>query len=435
MIVDFSVKNFRSIKEEQTFSMLAANLMDEHFENTVKLENESNLSLLKTALIYGANASGKSNLILAIEALRSFIIDSTDLKVGEEIPYYTPYKADKNCLNSPTKFEIEFVGNNNIRYKYTIVFNKHEIEVEELSFYPNRQETRLFLREKGKEIQFGSYLKGKKRSLESELISNNLFLSKAANSNHQQLQKVYLYFKRNLRFHTQADSRNTLLKYTTKGLANKEGNYRDNVIDFLKAADTGISAVDIVNKSIDAEDRLVLPDNMPETLKKQIIEDFSSRPTMYHKMYDGNQEIGMCTFDLDEESNGTIKMYDLAGKIINVLENGYTFIVDEIDSSFHPFMSDYLLELFNDPNKNPNNAQLIVATHDTTLMDSKTLRRDQVWFTEKNQYGATELYSLDEFEKNEVRKNIPFGKWYLSGRFGALPLINKSLFTIEKKEQ
>lgn len=435
MLIDFSVKNFRSIKEEQLFSMFAANSISDHIENTMKLEHESHISLLKTALIYGANASGKSNVIRALETLASFVVYSTDLKIGEEIPYYVPYKADKNCLNSPTKFEIEFVAHDKIRYKYTIVFNRQEIEREELSFYPNKQEARLFLREKGAEIQFGSQLKGKKRSLESELINNNLFLSKAANSNHKQLQEVYVYFQRNLQFYIYPDFDKIFNNYTTQDLAHGEGSYKNRVIHLVNAADPRISSIETLPKNSEADFRSLLPNYIPEFAKKQIAEYLSFETITHHKMYDGDHEIGTCRFDLEEESKGTVKMYHLAGRIIDVLDHGDTFILDELDSSFHPFMSTYILELFNDPHRNPNNAQLIVTTHDPTLMDSKTLRRDQIWFTEKNRYGATELYSLDEFEKNEIRKDISFDKWYLSGRFGALPLIKKSLFTIEHKEQ
>lgn len=434
MIVDFTVENFRSIKKEQTLSMLVAHSKNDMVENIVHLSDESNLLLLKTALIYGPNASGKSNLILALDIFRRFIIDSTNLKIGEDIPYYTPYRADKSYLRKSTKLGIEFIGRDNIRYRYTIKFNKENVEFEELVFYPNKQEARLFLRNGDKDIKFGTYFKGKKQSIASELLPNNLFLSKAANSNHEQLREIYLYFLRNLKFHTQADSKGFLPQYTTRRLIDKEDDYKSKVIDFLKAADTRIEMIDVVVGNIDI-DTINLPDNMPETLKKQIIEDFSSRPVTYHKLYDGQDEIGTFSFDLDEESNGTIKMYDLAGKIIEALENGHVFIIDELDSSFHPSMSNYILELFNNPKHNPYNAQLIVATHDVTLLDSKAFRRDQIWFTERNSYGATEIYSLDEFKKDEVRNNIPFGRWYLNGRFGALPFINRTLFSIDKHEE
>ncbi len=434
MLIDFTVENFRSFKGEQTLSMLVANSMHDHVGNFVELENDADLSLLKTSLIYGANASGKSNLILALETLRDFVTKSTELKVGDKIPYYIPHRPDPKCAAIPTKLEIEFVSNDKIRYKYTIVYNKEEILLEELVFYPNRQEARLFLREKDKRMLFGSYFKGKKYSLADEVLDNNLFLSKAANSNHKQLKEIYLYFLRSIKFHTSTDLRNILPKHTTRKLLGKDNlTYRTKVINFLKAADTGIQAIDIMTQKLDDIDgQLVLPDDMPEALKKKVIEEFTSLPVTFHKVFEGETETGVCRFDLEEESNGTIKMYELAGKIIDVLENGDTFVIDELDSSFHPFMSDYILQLFNNTETNPNNAQLIVTTHDVTIMDPLMFRRDQIWFAEKNRYGATELYSLDEFEKNEVRRDVPFGRWYLSGRFGALPLIDKSVFNIQE---
>jgi len=151
-------------------------------------------------------------------------------------------------------------------------------------------------------------------------------------------------------------------------------------------------------------------------------------------VYDNDKETGMIYFELNDESHGTIKMYNLAGKVIDALENSCTLIMDELDSSFHPFISRYILELFNDPLKNTNNAQLIVTTHDISLLNPAILRRDQVWFTTRNSYGATEIFSLDEFDKNEVRKNVPFDRWYLNGRFGALPLIDKRRFHIGRKK-
>ncbi|MCP4133102.1 MAG: ATP-binding protein [bacterium] len=427
MIIDFTVKNFRSIREEQTFSMLATKPKDEHSENIFQLENEKSISLLKTAIIYGANASGKSNLIQALQAFMKLIINSTDLKLMEDIPGYEPYRLDKSCLNKPTKFEIEFISNDRNRYKYTVIFNKKVILFEELVFYPKKQEARIFLREEGKEMQFGSHLKGKKQSIASELIENNLFLSKAANSNHEQLKEIYLYFLENTIFHLKQGGRPH--SYTTTQLTREDNaNFKKKLINLLMAADTGIHSIDMVEIDLDE----TITEDTPEFIRKQILELFTQKPITYHKLYENGKEAGVTHFDLNEESNGTIKMYELAGKIITVIENGYTAVIDELDSSLHPLLSEYIIKLFNDPESNPKNAQLIVATHDTSLLNPQLLRRDQVWFTKKNNYGATQVYSLDEFDKNEVRKNTPFDKWYLNGRFDAIPLINKSLFKPNK---
>lgn len=163
MIIDFSVENFRSIKTEQTFSMLASDSKKDHPENIFPLEKENKISLLKTGLIYGANASGKSNLILALKAFRDFVVESTDLKLDESIPFYQPFKLDKKYRDSPTTFDMEFVGNDGIRYRYTISFTNKEVILEELLFYPNKQEARLFSRKKGETIKFGHHAIGRKK--------------------------------------------------------------------------------------------------------------------------------------------------------------------------------------------------------------------------------------------------------------------------------
>jgi AAA15 family ATPase/GTPase len=431
MIIDFTVENFKSIKEEQTFSMLVSNPKDEHPDNLFQPGNEKNISLLKTAIIYGANASGKTNLIIALNALNFFVINSTDLKLGEEIPVYEPFKLDKSCQSMPTKFEMEFIGSDKIRYRYAVSFNKREILFEELIFYPKGQAARLFLREKGKKIKYGAHFKGMRRNIENELIPNNLFLSKAANSNHEQLKDIYLHFYENFEFHTGVHSFGGIPKMTTAMLRTEENdNFKKKLINFLIAADTGIQSVGFEKRKMNGE--VEFPDDMPDDTKRKFLELFSQKPITSHKLFDGEKEAGEIWFDLDEESGGTTRMYELAGKIIPALEQGHTFFVDELDNSLHPHLSEYILKLFNNPDTNPNNAQLIAATHDATLLDLKIFRRDQVWFTRKNRFGATEIFSLDEFKKNEVRKNTPFGKWYLDGRFGAIPLINKEIFRIDE---
>lgn len=435
MIIDFTVENFKSIKEEQTFSMLASNSKDEHPDNMSQCEKEKNFTLLKTGVIFGANASGKSNLIMAVETFRNFVVDSTDLKLDQDIPYYEPYQLDENNRTSPTMFEIELIGNDKVRYKYKVLFDKEEIQSEYLVFYPNKQEARLFLRERGKAIKFGAQFKGRKKSLESELLPNNLFLSKAANSNHEQLKAIYLYFKNNLRFHTGRESKRYISLFSTSRLRGKHSeDFKKKLINFLAAADIGIHSVELeINYDAPGE-RDTYTDRVAESVNRPADSESFYRPVFYHKIYDGSEETGMTTFNLEEESAGTFKMYELAGEIIEVLEGGYTIFVDELDNSMHPHISEYIFRLFNDSDTNPNNAQLIAATHDATLLNPEIFRRDQIWFTQKNSFGATEIFSLDEFNRNEVRKNTPFEKWYLDGRFGALPLIDKELFKIDAQK-
>lgn len=432
MIVDFTVENFKSIKEEQTFSMLASDSKSEHPDNIFPTQKEKNISLLKTGIIVGANASGKSNLLTAMETFRDFVVNSTDLKVEQEIPYYDPFRLDENCFDKPAAFEMEFIGRDRTRYKYRVLFDRKEVKSEELVFYPNKQEALLFLREREKPVKFGSQFKGRKKSIESECLPNTLFLSRAANSNHEQLKEIYLYFKDNLLFHTGRDGRKDRTLFTTSQLRGKNGErFKRKLVDFLVAADTGIHSVELEINRDAFGTRDLYPDRVAETPDRPIYSESFYKPVVYRKIYDGSEESGVIPFDLEEESGGTAKLYALAGKIIAALERGCTLIVDELDNSLHPLIAGYILMLFADPETNPNNSQLIAATHDTTLLNPKNLRRDQIWFSVRNRYDATELLSLDDFDKNQVRRDTPFDKWYIDGRFGALPLIDKQLFKID----
>lgn len=425
MLIDFTVENFRSVKNGQTLSMVATNLK-KHPDNLFPTEREKNISLLKTAVIYGANASGKSSFIRAMNALKEFVVKSTELKLHEDIPYYEPYRLDRRSENRPVKFETEFVAQDKIRYKYSVLFGRREIEREELVFYPKKQEARLFLRQKGEEIRFGDYMKGRKQNVAHELLDNNLFLSKAANSNHKQMKTVYLYFLDHLHILTDEFLSSPLSSHITTELllAGKNGTderFRNRVENFLMAADTGISSVALKRKP-------GIEHAKGENSK------LTHKPVFSHTLYDGENVTGTVRFDLADESEGTKKIYDLAGGIISALESGSAYVIDEIDNSLHPLISAFIIRLFSDPDRNPRNAQFVAATHDTTLLNPDLLRRDQIWFAEKDGYGATELYSLVEFDRNEVKDDLMFDKWYLAGRFGALPLISKKLFNLFGEE-
>ncbi len=422
MLIDFTISNFRSIKEAVTLSMLATKIK-EHPNNIFQPNKEKNINLIRSTVIYGANASGKSNILRAFDVFQDFVVLSTDLKVGEKIKYYQPFKLEKTWPKKPAMFEIEFVGKDSVRYRYMVEFDSDEIIKESLVFFPKGQEANLFLREKDKPIKFGDYFHGPARSIENQLIKNNLFLSKAANSNNKLMEDIYLYFRNTLRLSTYDMPGIMPMNFTTKECLDHESPIDTKIIgELLKIADTGIDYFDI-HQRMDFDDMPPFPEKFPDELKKEILEQFKYQPRMFHKIFDNESEAGEIGFDIGEESDGTVKLYDLAGRILHVLINGKVFIIDELNNSLHPIMTELLVEIFNNPESNPNNAQLIFATHDTTLLNPDLFRRDQIWLTEKDQFGATSLYSLGEFDYRKVRGNTPFDKWYLSGRFGALPII------------
>ena len=419
MIIDFSVSNFRSIYEKVSLSMLASKLTgkEDTKENYFYPERYKNFPILKSAVIYGANASGKSNLLKALAVFRSFIINSTDAKFGEGLEQ-EPFRLHKIALDEPTSFEMMFITKDHIRYKYGFSYDKQDILEEYLYSYASLKETKLFVRKKGEKIQFSSQFRGEKKVLEDQLLNNILLLSKAANSNYLMMQDVYSYFKDNfLIFDSNYDSD---YRFSNK-ISVQDEVFKKGIIDFLKVADTGIEGFNSTKEEV-PENLLKIADRHPE-LKDHLLESAGYDTDVFHRIPADAGTNELVKWDLEEESSGTIKLFAMAGPMIDILQKGGVLIIDEINNGLHPLISEFIVRLFNNPQNNPKNAQLIFTTHDTTLLNKHLFRRDQIWFTEKNNLARTQLFSLGSFDKKEVRWDVPFDRWYLSGRFGALPTI------------
>lgn len=420
MIVDFTIQNFRSIKDETILSMTTSNnLKRDNFLNNIEESNQiikisnENFDLLNSAIVYGANASGKSNVILAILYLKQFIINSTDLKLGQLIPFYEPFCLDTFCSLEPTIFEIEFIVINK-RYLYKIEFDRKIVVFESLILIENEKEIVLFERRQQKFV-FDKKLKGKKAFLVEQLLENNLFLSKGANNNIPILKEVYLYFLNNIivEFSINTDDyflKNILRQINVISLSveNLEIN-KLKIEKFLKSADTGISEIEFR--------KVFVNDNNLDIIKFE--------PILYHKLFENEKLIGNVEFKLNQESKGTIKMFDLALIILDVLEKGKILFIDELDTSFHPLLTEYIINLFNDKNINKYNSQLIFTTHETSLLNLMNFREDQIWFMEKNKFGNSNMFSLAEFDSKDIQNAISLQNWYLNGRFGGLPSIDK----------
>jgi len=429
MIVDFSVENYLSIKNKLCLSLLANSGQqdDKNGVKTLSVENEK-FSLLPFIAIYGPNASGKSNIIKAFSDFVDFILFSHRLDLDQPIPIYKPFKLDNVTKTLSIKFEIEFIVSN-VRYLYSLVFGRTEILREELFFYPGGRKAVLFQREAGQRIKFGGYFKGEKKGIEKLLLPNRLFLSSAANFKNETLIPIYRYFRENYNLHVRMDSSHGPLHNTTMDLKKNEGDFEKALLCFLNAADLNIKTVKL-EEDDSLLDKIKFPDNLPEKLRQKIIDDLRFRPFLGHTIYNNGKPTEVIEYlDLEsEESTGTIKMYDLAGEIFQTLKNGGVLFIDEFNSGLHPFLNKFIVELFVNPQINRNRAQLIVSTHDTCILDLEKIRRDQIWFTDKDISGATELFSLDEFDKNTVRANSKYAKWYMDGRFKAVPVLDYSKF-------
>ncbi len=425
MIVDFSAKNYLSIQNEITLSFLANKKNDSHDLLIVPVE-KGRYHLHSFSALYGPNASGKSNIIKALSELRRFVLYSHKLDLDIPIPAYKPFRLNKSMIGKPTKFELEFLVEN-IRYVYMVEFDQKEILEEELNFFPEGKIANLFKRAKGAPIKFGTYFKGEKKSLETFLLPNRLFLSLAANSQNDLLKPVYRFFMNGIDIHVRMDSSHTPFHNTTIELRNKGVKFQKLLSIILKAADLNVKDVKLVEDQ-DISSKIEVPKDMPIELKNRIMNDLRYKPYIGHPVYNNEEETNEIEyFDLeDEESTGTFKMYDIAGEVLKALRNGTVLIIDEFNSGLHPLLNKFLVELFINPKINRYNAQLFISTHDTCVLDLKRLRREQIWFTEKDTKGATQLFSLDEYDKNLIRDYSSYGKNYLEGRFRAVPAPNFS---------
>lgn len=419
MLLELKVKNFRSIKEWQSFSMLAENKVKELEETVFEKEGHN---VLSSAVIYGRNASGKSNILKAFRAIQYMVLNSDEFKVDKKIPPFEPYKLEVDFEKRPTEILIDFIAKDGIRYIYEIGINSHEVEYEILTFYPKTQPAILFERKKGNEIKYGDYLTGKKKDIEDKLYPNQLFLSKVGTDKLEALKEPYLFFSEYMFVSTLHDTKydEVLIQmFTNKMAKNEVPHFKNNINSLMKVADTGIDCINITEEDIDIDK---LPEEMTDREKEDLVERYKHKIRTVHKKFDGEKEVGTVEFRLNEESTGTIKLLAMGGLILEALADGQLLIVDELDKSLHPKLTKALIKIFSSKKRNPNNAQLIIATHDVSLLDNNLFRRDQIWFAEKEYEGCSHYYAVSDI--SGVRANSPFEKYYLSGRLGATPVIN-----------
>jgi AAA15 family ATPase/GTPase len=410
MLLEFKVRNFRSIREELTLSMLASGKISkkDHPDNVFEIGKHK---AVKSLIMYGRNASGKSNILSALRALQYLIISSDSFKLGDDITAFEPFLFDEAYNTEPVGFEIDFISKNNIKYKFILEFNKYEILKEELYFYPKGIKSKLFARHKMR-FSYGENFTGNRKNIENDILQNQLFLSKSATSKFEYLNDVYLYFKLSLlNIKNDSDNERDLVNSFGQLILEKKI-YKDDMIKLLKIADTNIHGFELSEKYISAS-----LDGGPVPFKH-----LNWGLKTKHNLFNKDSINGKIELDFSNESMGTKKLISIGSNVLNILTVGGVLIIDEFDKSMHPLLTRMLIQLFHNPKTNPKNAQLIFATHDSTLLDSELFRRDQIAFIEKEYQGDTQLYKLSDFKG--VRKDIPIDKWYLSGKFGAIPVIS-----------
>ena len=418
MLVNFRVENFKSFKDMTEFSMEATKLKNLRDSNTFDVNN---VSLLKSAVVYGANASGKSSLLDGMNRLKNIIENSLDIDKTKH------YMAQPFLLNSETEeketfFEIQFIIDEIIyRYGFEIATDATILKewLYQKKLQPRAKETRLFQREK-QNINLGILFKEGQLLIE-KTRENALFLSVVAQFNGKISERIFKWFGQ---FNILSNIRSDDFKhYSFDKLENDK--FKNKIVDFIKSADIGI--YDILKKKISFDD-LIQENSELEKLPNFIVEDMkknglSSIETVHMQYNEVNAFDKFKSFALDFESDGTQKLLALTAPIIETLQNGEILIIDELDNSLHTELVKAIVQLFNSKETNPNNAQLIFTTHDTNLLNQKFFRRDQIWFTDKNIYGNSDLYSLIEYGKGKTRDDLILEKNYLEGAFGAIPHI------------
>jgi uncharacterized protein len=427
MLIEFKVGNFCSFKDIVTLSMVASS-DKEHIEtNTVKISDK--LRLLRSAVIYGANASGKTNLFKAMSFMKYFVLYSSKESQAEEPIEVEKFRLSTVSEKEPSTFEIIFLIDN-IRYRYGFQVDEKRVHNEWLYYIPSTREATLFTREKDI-IKLGNDFKEGK-GLETITRENALFLSVTAQFNGETAKKILQWFK-NFNIISVPD-RGGYEGFSISKLDDKE--FKEFSLQFLKIADLGI-------KEIQKESTPVSIDNFPKEIPKKLVKNLPSvlgereiaRIITIHQKYDkNNTPLNDESFSLlKNESTGTRTLFGLSAPIYDTLKNERVLVIDEWTSTLHPLLTRAIIEafhnykLFKEPDRQ-SKAQLILSSHDTSILTNQFFRRDQVWFTQKNEFGATDLYSLKEYS---IRNDASFIKDYIMGKYGAVPFTGniESLFS------
>ena len=415
MIIEFTVGNFLSFYEKRTISFEAQSI-SELKPNVIKYEK---YKLLRSAVIYGANSSGKSNLIKALDRMRENVLQSVRLNDLDELDY-TPFLLSDEGESNPTFFEVIFLDKNNNRLRYGFEYNLTHI-INEWLF---DGKTPLFLRTKDGIGVSEKFEEGKGK--EKSTNDNRLFISLVAQLGGTLSKQVIEWFNNYniLSGLDHKDYNNFSLRMLHKKL---EGSNES--LSLFQTLKLGFKEVLLAESEFNPLD---LPESFPKSLKSKLVKELMGKTTVtlktVHNKYNKTGHI-IDTVVLDKEENeseGTNKIMDLSGPIFNTLTLSKLLIIDELDAKLHPLITIHIINLFNNPKTNPNNAQLLFSTHDTNLLNSDLFRRDQIWFTEKDEMEQTDLYSLYDInlpDGTKVRNDANLEKNYIRGRYGAIPFI------------
>jgi hypothetical protein len=408
MLIRFRVENFRSIREEQELSMVASALT-EHPDTLVRAG--SGLQLLRAAAVYGPNASGKSALFHALSFMRTAVIESQRSWIPNGGVPRTPFALDDTSAFEPSLFAVDLLIGG-VRYEYGFTADSARIHEEWLYAYPRARKQEWFTRDASRDVEFAfsRSLPGENRAISSLTRPNSLFLSAAAQNNHEQLMPVYQWFAQKL-WIVDDSTRSSFENYAVE-LCRHEPN-RKSLLASLASADLGVTDIEFAESGFapDAQGVSGLPAD-PYTFVQ------SPRVRLWHS---GGASGPSVALPFEQESRGTRTLFGLLGILGWCADRGGTLAVDELDQSLHSHLARRIVAWFMTQTAKPRAAQLLFNTHDTNLLSEDLLRRDQVWFTEKTSDGATRLFPLTDFR---ARKHENLERGYLQGRYGAVPSLS-----------
>jgi AAA15 family ATPase/GTPase len=421
MLISFSVKNYRSFADNQTISLVASSASKKNHKISFPSGNSMAGNLLRSACIFGANGAGKSSLIKALGFFKYFVITSAkDLQEGESINV-TPHLFKVDLDSKPSEFEIVFIYKQSY-YQYGFALDEQRVYGEWLFTKPNTEKSRtrtLFQREYDSASDKyvwdinKTFIKGDKEIWKNSTRSNALFLSQAVQLNAADLKEPFEWIHKNLRIIDSPDRISS--GFTARKCTDDIG--KEKVLNLLKSVDLKIQDFKVDEVDIDLSE---LPHDMPQALKDALLEEIKGKKSKaYHIVsYHRNSSGKLVPLDMSDESDGTNVLFGMAGPWFDVLENGYTLVVDELHNSLHPHAFKTLVNLFHDPEINKNNAQLIFTSHETSVMNKDFMHKDQIWLAEKDEFDGTKLIPLSDFKIRDVTN---FQKAYLDGRYGGVP--------------
>lgn len=425
MLVSFSVKNYRSFAEKQNLSLVAGASSKKNKHFSFETSNSLAPYLLRSVCIFGANGAGKSSLVKAMDFFRDFVTTSAkEIQEGEGIDIVSNSLCAE-LQNQPSEFEIIFIHGEGL-YQYGFSVDKERVYGEWLFSKPNTEKSRtriLFQREYDKTNDSyiwdinNTFIRGEKEVWKKSTRSNALFLSQAVQLNAMDLKEPFDWIQKYLRVIESPDR----LSHVFTARQCVEKGWKDKVLTLLQSVDIKIQDIEIEIKDIDPSD---FPDDMPKAIKDALLEGLKGKKSKafkvasFHKDDAGN----LVTLGFHEESDGTNVLFGLSGPLLDVLENGYSLVVDELHNSLHPHALKTLISLFHNPEINKNNAQIIFTSHETSVMIKGFMHQDQIWLAEKNDSESTQLIPLSDYKVRDISN---FQKAYLDGRYGGVPKLKE----------